>query len=249
MKKTPFLSCAFLVAALTLNAGQANLAHAKGKPGGGGSETPRWNVLMLGDSITEFGTATFNGGYPEQYVADLTGIYGTDTVYNFIGRGGSADVPREGYQGETTSFISAILTKGDSNGLHRHLTRNTPDVVLLHIATNDARLSIAPSTVEANIREIINKLKGFNPDVVVCLAQIIPWSSAFISPNANDYVVAYNPLIANIGLDTPNVVVVDQYTGFDSSHTTDGIHPNPSGAMKMSQEWIYQCPAVYQNEA
>lgn len=209
----------------------------------------RWNILMLGDSITEFGTGLL-GGYPEAYVQKLRNSFGTDTVFKFIGRKGTTAAPREGYQGKTSKFISDILNDGNSNGLHPYLHSNIPDVVLLHISTNDVWNLTLASTVKTNIKNIITKLKHFNPNVKVCLAQIIPYRAIVpFVPGADQIVFNYNYKIFEIGIEMmSNVTVVDQNTGFLTSYSYDGLHPNSDGQNKMANEWMDHCPCVYQYE-
>lgn len=211
------------------------------------AQPERWNILMLGDSITEWSTSII-GGYPEQYTDDLRAIYGEDTTFNFIGRVGQVDARREGYNGKTSNFIRRSLKPGSDNGMYEFLQQNIPDVVLLHIGTNDVWKFKSSDEVESNIRQIIGSLKGINPEVHVCLAKIIPWRALFLAPFGDIRVVQYNQRIGNIGNDTDNVTIVDQYSGYIPFYSLDGIHPNAQGAAKMAFEWISQCPQVYQYE-
>jgi len=133
--------------------------------------------------------------------------------------------------------------------LHQYLHQNIPDVVLLHISTNDVWSLTTASTVKTNIKNIITKLKHFNSNVKVCLAQIIPYRAIVpYVPAAWHIVAAYNDRIAQIGSEMSNVIVVDQNTGFLITYSYDGLHPNPDGQTKMANEWFDHCPCVQQYE-
>jgi lysophospholipase L1-like esterase len=114
----------------------------------------------------------------------------------------------------------------------------TPDIVLLHIGTNDVYDGQSTQSIVDEIKEIIDLLRSDNPRVTVFLARLIPVAS----PHENEGIIDLNKHMDSIAASkaTPEspVVVVDQNSGFDAEQDAyDGIHPNPAGEEKIAQEW------------
>ncbi len=117
-------------------------------------------------------------------------------------------------------------------------TPYTPDVVLLHLGTNDIFQGQSNSSTVAEIGEVIDELRVANPDVTVLLAQIIP-----VSWVGGDRMVAglnrrLELFAAGASTASSPVVLVDQYTGFNAWWMTiDGVHPNEIGEQLMADRW------------
>lgn len=197
-------------------------------------------ILPLGDSITE-GDTTYNS-----YRRNLWHML-QDAGYNvdFIGSetnnsGGPApdpdfDLDHEGHAGWRADQIV-------DRGLATWLAAYTPDIVLLHIGSNDlTRVNRNNVIVQGTLNdtaEIIAVLRADNPNVTILLAQLIPSCKAILDAN----IVTYNQELPNFAAEqsTPNspVILVDQFTGFDAqTNTHDCVHPNESGEQKMAQVW------------
>lgn len=115
-------------------------------------------------------------------------------------------------------------------------TKNRPDIVLLHIDTNDLNANNSPESIIENIRGIIQKLRNYNSNVKVLLAQIIPDGNPDKSPPLNSLIPG---LASQISTSQSPVIVVDQYSSFnDSSDTLDTYHPNDTGESKMASRWF-----------
>ncbi len=88
------------------------------------------------------------------------------------------------------------------------------------------------------LKSIISELRAKNPQIVLLIAQIIPHNKSgeeAIEPFNN----AIPAMIAEINTAISPVILVDQYTGFNSStDLRDGEHPNVSGENKMAQKWF-----------
>jgi len=111
-----------------------------------------------------------------------------------------------------------------------------PDIVLLHIGTNDILQSQSVSSTVNDIDAIIQNLRIANPDVVILLAKIIPHSLP------NTPVNGLNNEIPGLASrkDRPEspVIVVDQHTGFNPNNDLyDGVHPDRSGEVKMATKF------------
>jgi len=113
-----------------------------------------------------------------------------------------------------------------------------PDVVLMHLGTNDFGEEPGKKGTAGEIAQIIAGLRRHSTNVVVLLARIIPVNDE----DADKWITAYNRELAALAVElnttTQRVVIVDQHSGFDAlKDTVDGVHPNSSGAEKMAEKW------------
>jgi len=157
-------------------------------------------------------------------------------------KGKTFDTDHEGHSGWTSSdLLRGCDWELERGKLQDWLKNYTPDVVFLHIGTNDAfHLTPTDETI-TNIAATIDQLRAANPEVTIFLAKIIPlcgqWEREY-NPNA----IAINNRIAAVAKDKSTrksrVIVVDHYTGFDEQRdTNDEIHPNARGQQKMAARW------------
>lgn len=191
-------------------------------------------VMPLGDSITQ-GAASRDsyrrplwkmlqdGGYRVDFVGSLnTNYQGGPPVRDF-------DVDHEGHWGWRADEVLAQIA-----GWARD-TR--PEVVLLHLGTNDAIEGQDPSTTISEIERIVDRLRDANAGVTVIVAQVIP----AVDSAWNGRIRQVNALIPSVARkSTPDspVVVIDQSAGFNAqSDTYDGVHPTAAGETKIATRW------------
>lgn len=192
------------------------------------------NIMPLGDSITEAlpGHASYRfflynqlaqAGYDVDFVGSQTGVNGAAPLYtNF-------DQNHEGHSGWRADEIAANAVS--------FATANRPDIVLLHIGTNDINQGQSNSSTITDIGRIIDNLRSVVPNVKILLAKITPESI-----NASQ-VSGLNSMIATLAsqknTSTSPIKLVDQYTGFSAATDTyDGIHGNDSGERKIAAKWL-----------
>lgn len=207
-------------------------------------------ILPLGDSITHGGQLHASYRYPLWFDLVQAG-YAVD----FVGRetqidGGDPpnlawypdyfttfDADHEGYWGFRTDQIASLIDAAALAG--------QPDVVLVHLGTNDIGQSGAAgvTTADTHLRLIIDRLRLQNPAVVVLLARVIPigMGTSYFANAAQ--VPALNAVIDQIAADLDNpaapVLVVDLNTGFDlgTMMQPDGLHPNVVGEAFLADGW------------
>lgn len=194
-------------------------------------------VLPLGDSITSGNQTMFSYRYwlwsslnaraaPVNFVGSLQ--------ENFLGSpefpDPAFDRDHEGHWGWRTDEILRDLPSWVP--LYR------PDIVLLHLGTNDCwQGQTAASTID-ELAAIIDTLRARNARVAVLLAQILPTGDPGLDA-CIDQLNAQIPALAQQKntVDSP-IIPVDQHTGFDNTTDThDGIHPNEAGEKKMARRW------------
>lgn len=192
-------------------------------------------IMPLGDSITFGSPDPSYGGYRH-----LLGILlaGDGHHIAFVGSRKSgndllAGANNEGHPGWT---ISQIMNAIDSEGW---LKTAQPDIILLHVGTNDIRhgdAASAPDTLSALLDKILLRL----PQTHVIVAQIIPYRSG-----VDDAHRSYNAAIARIvATKGPHFSLVDMENLTSPSDYADGIHPNASGYDKMARAWERSIHAV-----
>jgi lysophospholipase L1-like esterase len=203
-------------------------------------------VLPLGDSITSGNGKHITYRYP-LWVKFIDSGFNFDGIhFDLVGsqnskhngnrvwpehRGHSFDHDHEGHPGWRAEQILAILPTW--------LKGYTPDIVLLHIGTNDVMANQSTLSTTNEIEQIITVLRADNPRVIVLLAKIIPNRDLIL----NQRIIELNQQIDSIAVSKSTVespvVIVDQNLGFNvTEDTDDGVHPNRTGAEKIAQKWF-----------
>lgn len=184
-------------------------------------------IMPLGDSITK-GEDCLGPSY-RFYLDSL--LRKENYGHEFVGSRSCAanwDTKNEGHGGWTTEDI---LSGKDSEGsIYDWAPLYKPDIVLIHLGTNDIGGNIPDSVIIGNLGKIIGVLRNSNPNVIVFLAKIIPMSRQY---GFFERGVRLNSLIGLV----EGVHVVDQFEGMDSTDFKDAVHPNASGYSKMALKW------------
>jgi mannan endo-1,4-beta-mannosidase len=196
-------------------------------------------IMALGDSIT---------GSPGCWRALLwrhlrdTGHTDIDFVGTLPaqGCGFTYDGENEGHGG----FLATGIVR--DNQLPGWLSATRPDIVLMHLGTNDVWNNISATAILDAYTALLRQMRASNPNMKVIVAQIIPMNPSNCTA-CGQRVVALNNAIpgwatANSTAASP-ITVVDQWTGFNTAtDTSDGVHPNSStGIQKIEARWY---PAV-----
>jgi lysophospholipase L1-like esterase len=197
--------------------------------------------MPLGDSIT--GTTC----YPQ--LTSQTLKSGGHTNFQFVG----TNLNNQGCNGAPT-----VQTEGHGGYLVTNLTTNTPtttgkgtltelktwatakpDIVLMHFGTNDAWSSLAPATILNAYVTVMTEFRSQNPSVIFFVSKIIPLAPSGCS-NCSSNVVNLNAAITTSWATTNTtatspVYIIDHWSGFNAAtDTSDGAHPNVTGAQKMA---------------
>jgi CSLREA domain-containing protein len=196
-------------------------------------DPPPTKIMAMGDSITQgmgdhpsYRRALAQDLESEGYAVDFVGTR-TDV---FAPSGAPTDFDRdhEGYYGWRTDEVL-----GEIDDI---LAANVPDIVLLHIGTNDLIQGQSVASTLDDIEALIVAFRSANPNVIVFLAQVIP--SDVNGSAIPDFKIAVEFLARDLHTFTSPVVAVDQHSGFDTAlHTHDGVHPNAVGEQRMADVW------------
>jgi lysophospholipase L1-like esterase len=209
-------------------------------------------IMPLGDSITDgLGSANPGGGYRvelfRQAVQD-----GHDIT--FVGtrppNGPTTDIegqpfPRN-HEGISGNTIQQVAGRVDAA-----LAANPPDIVLLHIGTNNLYTGL-PAGIQGLVGDLLDQLTAGAPDALVVVAQIIPGESTFrgfggMGPLFNDTVQTYNAALSALVdervAEGKHLVLVDMFAPFASNPggadavLNDVVHPNNAGYAIMAENW------------
>lgn len=179
-------------------------------------------IMPLGDSITAsdfWRTSLLNKLTSNGYDVEFVGTQGS----------------HEGHGGMLVTNLAA------TDQLTGWLSSTNPDIVLMHFGTNDCWSNIGTTAILNAYTILVEQMRANNPNMKIVVAQIIP-----MHPNDDaDYdarVVDLNSSMVSwaseLSTSESPIILVDQYTGFDTSTDTyDGVHPNSSGSQKMCDKW------------
>jgi lysophospholipase L1-like esterase len=187
-------------------------------------------VMPLGDSITDGLNGT--GGYR----SDLWQLFQTDARFvDFVGSQAAGPVQlgdknHEGHPGWRIDQVDAQVTGW--------LTGYQPDVVLLHIGTNDVIQNYALSQAPSRLSALIDHITTAVPGAEVYVSTIVPCADA----GKDGQTQAYNATIpgivqakANLGR---HVHLVDMHAATSTADlSSDGVHPSNGGYSKMAARW------------
>ncbi|MBB5869168.1 lysophospholipase L1-like esterase [Allocatelliglobosispora scoriae] len=145
------------------------------------------------------------------------------------------DGDNEGHGG----FLATNIA--NQNQLPGWLSATLPDIVVMHLGTNDVWSSIAPATILTAFSKLVDQMRASNPNMKILVAKIIPMNPSSCTP-CGQRVIDFNAAIpawagGKTTAQSP-ITVVDQFTGFSTATDTyDGVHPNAAGDQKMSDKW------------
>jgi len=194
-------------------------------------------IMPLGDSITfdwYYGDTRIDAqrhGYRNYLWYKLQNAgYDVDFVgsrYNGSAVTPSFDGDNEGYTGFTTYQIGNIV--------YNKLQQTAPDIILLHIGTNDSTY-YSPHDMEG-LESILDEIDRYEQNylkhITVILARIVPL------PKAYNWVPTFNSTLDSMAATRissgDDIIVVNMYT---ISSLIDGIHPTDSGYQQMATIWF-----------
>lgn len=196
-------------------------------------------IMPLGDSITE--AEIGHNSYRRVLWQRLNGA---GCSVDFVGsksgvsRGsrdsGSARPPNPDFdlnhEGYWDYSVNDVIARAASL-----VARSSPDMVLVHLGTNDLLRGQSPAAVAQELGIIIDEIREGKPDAHILLAKIIPASGSVNATAALNQ--AIDGVAANRNRRSSPVVVVNQSAGYALSDNYDGVHPAPSGEAKLGNRW------------
>jgi len=198
-----------------------------------GAQTPL-RVMPLGDSITQGESSSYRqplwlaldeAGISVDFIGSMSGGYsGSHNANDY-------DTDHEGHWGWRADQVLRRINQWAKQA--------TPDIVLMHLGTNDIGAGQDIDDTVDEIDQIIDRLREHNPQVHVLVAAIIPVAYESATIRITQFNEGLARLVNMKHTPTSRVVLVDHFTGFDAAQDTyDGIHPNERGNHKMAERWL-----------
>jgi lysophospholipase L1-like esterase len=192
-------------------------------------------IMPLGDSIT---------GSPGCWRALLWNQL-RNAGYQDIDFVGTLPAPGCGvaYDGDNEGHGGYLATNiANQNLLPGWLSATRPDIVMMHLGTNDVWSNIAPATILSAFGRLVDQMRASNPNMKILVAQILPMSPSNCA-QCGQRVVNLNAAIPSWASSKSTaqspITVVDQWAGFNTATDTgDGVHPNNAGIQKLAAKWF-----------
>lgn len=202
--------------------------------------TPRV-VMPLGDSITEGFGSTDGGGYRVQLFRSMLDV---GRPVNFVGGGLPALGPptvegvafptaHEGHIGFRISDLAGIVNAA--------LALYLPNVILLHIGTNDIPHPEDIAGAPARLASLLDQIHAAAPTARVVLAKIVPSTDNFVNGIISPYNAAMNAIQA---ARSAWCSLCDMFSAFKSNpnyaadYMFDSTHPSTRGYNVMGDVWF-----------
>ncbi len=211
-----------------------------------GAATPglaQIKIMPLGDSITlgvgSTGKIEAAGGYRD----DLAGLLnGAQINFDFVGslrNGVGFDADHEGHGGWRADQIEAEIGN--------YLNAGHPDVVLLHIGSNDVTQNQSNSSTVAQIEGIITAIYRFNRAIAIVVSSLVPRTDSRDgkTTTVNTLIEA---LVTQKHSDGYQIGFVDNNKAFkansnwEADYMADSVHPNDAGYQIMAEEFFKAIP-------
>ena len=163
------------------------------------------------------------------------------------------DPDNAGFGGMTDDEMLTLLATGRWYSTQiapgPYLNTFPPEVILLHIGTNDRF-----DSVSTPVQNILNQIDTYNKNVTVLLARIIDQVPS--NPNVSPFNDAVQTMAEQRITQGDKIIMVDMQTGaglnyridtaapYDSGDMYDQWHPNASGYNKMAGKWFATLDSV-----
>jgi len=198
-------------------------------------------IMPLGDSITAGIGTVDRGGYREPLWAKCQTARWDVSFVGSQQDGPSSLLDRnnEGHPGWRIDQIS--------NKVVGWLEATQPQVILLHIGTNDIIQGYSPIVAAARLQYLLNQITTTDPNADVVVAQIIPLGKPLLDIQVATY-NSYIPFIVHkMAARGKHVTCIDMYNVVPVSDLVDGIHPNIVGYALMANEWYQALKPIMAN--
>jgi lysophospholipase L1-like esterase len=198
-------------------------------------------IMPLGDSITDgtnAGTAGRGGYRGTLYDSLTTAGYNVDYIGSLSNNGALlADVNHEGHSGWRIDQLDANI-EGWFNAME------DPDVVLMHIGTNDFGQGVDITNAINRLDALILKIATLRPYAHIIVTNLMERGE----PRNTEIQTHFNPFVEDRvdahALAGRRVTFLDMRAAVPITDMPDNLHPNQTGYDKMAAAWLPAIQAV-----
>ncbi|PCG87391.1 hypothetical protein CIB93_04375 [Streptomyces sp. WZ.A104] len=188
---------------------------------------PGLAVMPLGDSITLGVGSTTRTGYRPLLARRLAD---TTDALRFVGSRVDPDGTRhEGHSGWRIDQLQA--------NIETWLADAKPNVVLLHIGTNDMDRDYQVSTAPQRLGTLIDQIHAASPDTAVVVASLVPAAEPAVQARVTAYNKAIPGVVAERAAKGYRITQVSMDT-LTTADLNDSLHPNNAGYEKMAESFL-----------
>jgi lysophospholipase L1-like esterase len=204
-------------------------------------------IMPLGDSITEGLVYQPLGMIPGGYRTRLYNLLkqeigGFDFVGTSQGNPDPDNLPDPDHEGKGGAQIhqKSVL-------IENRLAQTNPDMVLLHMGTNDVVQNHDLQNAPQRLDNLISQITSYSPEIYVIVAQIITSTNTRNAAQITTFNAAIPAVVAaHVALDH-NVYMVDMNSAVPLDQMNDPYHPTKIGYDAMADRWfdaIMQLPII-----
>jgi acyl-CoA thioesterase I len=209
---------------------------------------PAIKILCIGDSITQGGKNSqkeytyrlplqkllYENGISFDFIGSRKAGLHEDAIWPDITEGMPFDPDHEGYYGNKTAIVCEKVIQAYSE------IGEIPDMVLVHLGTNDQKQGDFENNVALPLRGLIDFLRDKNPEVIIFLGHL--------NFNKGEPALQIRKFVESIArekhTEVSPVITVHHYAGWREdpgdlyTDTFDWAHPNLKGQEKMAFKWL-----------
>jgi lysophospholipase L1-like esterase len=190
-------------------------------------------LMPLGDSITDGEGSGDHGGYRTGLDRRLTAAGFRVAFVGSRRAGPGPAAANEGHPGWTIARLATRVTGW--------LTTARPDIVLLHIGTNDINTDTAAAGAPAQLAGLLDRIVRSRPAAQIFVAELVGSSH----DDRQQRIDVYNAAVVRLVAAGPaNVHLVDQ-SGITARLLRDGRHPDDAGYAQMAANWAAAVRTTY----
>ncbi|MEU1439266.1 FG-GAP-like repeat-containing protein [Streptomyces sp. NPDC005786] len=190
------------------------------------AEPPELRILPFGDSIT-FGAGSTTAAYRGPLWDELR--QQENTTVSYVGSQHYGNIPDDDNEGHPNWKINDLIGITDSV-----MDTYEPNVVLLHIGTNDMNEAVDPAGAPDRLGSLMDRIFAKQPDVTLIVSTLVP----SYAPQTDQRIAAFNESLPQEVYERRSqgkrVWLVDNFTALnDGDNLADLLHPNDNGYRKM----------------
>ncbi|MDP9817301.1 SGNH/GDSL hydrolase family protein [Spirilliplanes yamanashiensis] len=181
--------------------------------------------MPLGASITNGVGSSTGNGYRAELLRRLTQA---GVAVDFVGSQQSGDLPDRDNEGHSGWRIDQVAAQLDG-----WLATYRPDVVLVHVGTNDMLQNHQAATAPERLGALVDRILERSPGTTVLTSSLLPLRDAAAGARVDAFNAAVADLMARKAAQGRAVRHVDLRGAVAVGDLADGIHPGDAGFARM----------------